>query len=113
VNTSVVEKSRVKSSADGGDLGVRTLTLFFQNVSGILLERTETGIRGWLREKHTRKIGAAARFFRCRVNCEQVPLLPAEAVARILGKSAKDSVPGEIKPVSGLMVVTGTLLYAR
>jgi hypothetical protein len=52
-------------------------------VSGILVERTTTGIRWWSRKRR------GGRFFGRRVNCEGVPLLPAWAVAWMLDDPRK------------------------
>jgi hypothetical protein len=61
-------------------------------VSGIFLERTTTGTRWWNSvEQRAMYQGSrcSGRFFGRRVNCEQVPLLPAGAVAWVLDDSRK------------------------
>ncbi len=71
-----------------------TLSLKTHPVTGTSLERMIKGIRRWGRRKTgMRKTYAqdrrGGRFFGRRVNCEQVPLLPAGAVAQMLDDPRK------------------------
>jgi hypothetical protein len=93
------------SSADAGDSGVRTLTLSLQMLppTGTLLERLITGIRRWsganwasrllrnvkmrdVMERRKQGRGRHGHFFRfwARLNCEDMPVIPAPLVRRYL-----------------------------